>query len=386
MSRAKWLISVLLLMLVVGVGLLATAWFGSLALATAPPTATATAIPAHAEAITRARSLLLPLLQEYPALSVSVAVEGAVVWSEALGWADVAQRRPASADSRFRLYSNSKPFTAVLALRLAARGLLDLDRPIGHVLPALPAPSQQITLRQLLGHLGGVRDYRKGEWMALAETHCIRPGQALDRFVGDRLLAAPGTHFQYASFGYVLASAVIEAATGQDFHTLLKTEVLDRAGMAHSGPETASDPLLVRPYQNALLGRVRPAPRVDNSCKFGAGALTGTSRDLVAFGLAVLDDRLLDAGQRAAMFSASAASAAAQQPYGLGIGLAEDDVLGLVAAHSGGAVGGRSYLLLAPDRGLVVALLGNLEGRSLGAAAWAVAQAFATASAAPAHR
>src|SRR5688572_26279428 len=94
-----------------------------------------------------------------PALSLAVADASGVVWSEALGKADLEFGVPATPDHLFRLGSVSKAVTATVAARLVARGLLDLDAPIAYWLPDLPAHHRATTTRQLLTHRGGVRHY-----------------------------------------------------------------------------------------------------------------------------------------------------------------------------------------------------------------------------------
>ena len=302
------------------------------------------------------------------------------VWSEALGWSDLAAHQAATPATRFRLYSNAKPMTAALALRLAEQQRLELTAPIGQYLPALPPASQAITTHQLLGHLAGIRDYRDGEWMSVSSQDCDSAMQGAQPFMADPLLHAPGSRFAYASFGYVLASAVLEAVSDQSYYSLLQSEILQTAHLSDTSAERPADPAMAVPYAMAMFGRVRPAPVVNNSCKFGAGGLVSTSADLARFGAALLGDQLISAPSRGLMLTASIPSGQQQQPYGLGLGVATDPQLGQIAAHSGGAIGGRSYLLLSLDHTISVAVLGNLDGASLRQVAWDIARVFAEVS------
>ena len=356
--------------------LLVLAGCSSTSLPPTPPSDTAVALTDYAKPIDRSRAALAPVLAEYPGVTVAVAVNGRIVWSEGLGWSDVVERKPATPATRFRVYSDTKPLTAVLALRLAEQGRLDLDAPIGRTLPGLPVATQAITLRQLLAHLGGIRDYGDGEWMDVSQAACTSTAQGLAPFVEDPLLHAPGAHFAYSSFGYVLASAAIEAATRSEYARLLDREVLQPAAMRDTGPEREGMKALATPYDTAVFGRVAVAPQVDNSCKAGAGMLVGTSEDFARFGVALATGNLLDPAARAAMTTASVASLRQERPYGMGIGVGDDPALGPLWMHSGGGMGGRAFLLVAPERGLVVAILGNIEGASLGTSALAIAQAF----------
>ncbi len=126
------------------------------------------------------------------------------------------------------------------------------------------------------------------------------------------------------------------------------------------------------PYESGA----RVAPRADNSCKAGAGGLAGTAEDLARFGLALLDGTLLSAEELVVMTAPVATADGKPNEYGLGIVHTTDPILGKIFIHSGGALGGRSYLLLAPDHKIVVALASNVEGEGLRPQALAIAQAF----------
>jgi CubicO group peptidase (beta-lactamase class C family) len=326
----------------------------------------------HAASITQARSVLDPLLREYPALSVAVAVNGELVFSEGEGWADVEARRQTSSATIFRIYSTSKSITSALAMRLAEEKRVDLDAPIGRYLSDLPAAISPLTLRQLLAHRGGIRHYRDGEWLSVSRKRCAAARDALAPFLNDPLVAEAGTKFTYSSFGYVLASAVLEAAAGRPFYDLLTEKILEPAGMKSTTVEHRADAsALAKPYEKGPTQAVN----ADNSCKFGAGGLVGTSEDLARFGIALSEGRLVSKASLEEM-SAGQPSAPGRPDYGLGFMIEKDPVLGALAIHSGGALGGRSFLLISRDRRIVVALAGNVEGASLQKAAIEIAKGF----------
>jgi CubicO group peptidase (beta-lactamase class C family) len=129
------------------------------------------------------------------------------------------------------------------------------------------------------------------------------------------------------------------------------------------------------PYQK-VEGEFRLAPQADSSCKFGAGGLTSTAVDLARFGIALTEGRLLSPDWLAAMMKGQP-TMPGRPAYGLGVVIEDDEVLGKLASHSGGALGGRSFLLAAPDRRVVVALAANFEGPPLRDASVEIARAFA---------
>src|SRR5271166_3857041 len=121
--------------------------------------------------------------------------------------------------------------TAVGAAFLSDQGRLDLDAPVQKYVPQFPDKEYVITTRELLGHLGGIRTYtREEESKPLCEVyHSV--SESLKRFKDDPLSVPPGTKWLYSTYGYVLASAVIEGASGQDFLTFMHDKVFLPTGM-----------------------------------------------------------------------------------------------------------------------------------------------------------
>ena len=94
-----------------------------------------------------------------PGLSLTVAVDGKIVYSEGFGYADLEERVPAWPTSKFRIGSISKPLTATALVELVEAGKLDLDAPLQKYVPSFPDKGAVITTRMLAGHLAGIRHY-----------------------------------------------------------------------------------------------------------------------------------------------------------------------------------------------------------------------------------
>ena len=172
----------------------------------------------------------------------------------------------------FRVYSVSKPIAAAAAARLAEEGALDLDAAASTYLPELPSQLGQLTARQLIGHLAGVRHYNDGEWLKVSRSACSSPLDGLAPILAGSLIATPGLRYSYSPFGYVLLSAIIEAASDEPFDEAVRGRVLAPAGMTRtvierrgvarelcpwpvSCPTTAG-----RPDRQAVPSVTRPAP------------------------------------------------------------------------------------------------------------------------------
>lgn len=332
----------------------------------------------HQPAIEQARKIVRPLLDRYPGISVAVGVNDSLAWVEAFGYSDATTRTAASPATRFRAYSLAKPLTATAVLRLSREGRVDLDAPISRYVPQLPPPLGRVTVRQLGGHLSGVRDYKANEWLELSKQACATPAEALGAFINDPLERSPGAAVGYSSFNYVLLSALIESASGERYGSYMQKVVLDPSRMTATmlGNVQASASGVSVFYEPAWMGRVRVARAVDNSCKFGAGDLVTTAEDLVRFGNSLLAGRLLDAEGVAGAFARMKTSTSKETDYAFGWGWNSDAAGERYVGHSGGAIGGRSALLLYPDEKVVVAILANIEDERFGEVTSKIARLF----------
>lgn len=322
-----------------------------------------------------------------PALTAAVARPGGLLWSGAYGIANVELGVPATTDHRFRLGSVCKPLTATLAARLVTRGTIDLDAPIATWLPDLPAPHRRTTLRQLLTHRGGVRHYIPRD-LDLREPggpiylRVYPTSQSiLDIFIHDPLVAEPGTKPVYSSFGYTLASLVMEKAANRPFVDMLKSEI--GKGMGFSSL-IEDDPWRVVPkrvsgYLNerdlaTLYGQLpadaRPAltdglaniPQANPAyCWAGAGFLMSTP-DAARFGAAMLDSSkaAISAAERALLFTPQTERTNNIPPLGLAWQIDHDPKGRVRWHHEGATPGGRFALIIYPEQGLAIALASNV--------------------------
>lgn len=179
-----------------------------------------------------------------PGMSFGVA-QGGETWERAFGFADVENATPARADSSYRLASVTKPMTAVAVLQLAEKGKLDLDAEIQTYVTSFPRKPFPVTVRQLLGHLGGISHYRNRD----AEQHYKEHktvSEAIDVFKDFDLVVEPGTKYSYSSYGYVLLGAAIESASGQSYGDYMREHVWQPLAM---NATRLDDPLEIIPHR-----------------------------------------------------------------------------------------------------------------------------------------
>jgi CubicO group peptidase (beta-lactamase class C family) len=318
----------------------------------------------YARAIEQSRALLDEVLHLYPGTSVAVAVGGDVVWSAAFGYADVERHRPASRATQFRIYEAAMPLTAALMARLSDEGRLDLDAPIRRYLPGAIDAATSPTVRQLAAHLSGARDFADDAGMP---GPCASALDAVRRLPRPIFVRPSGLAFQPSRPGYVLLSAVLEAASGRRFADLLSERIASPAGMAST---MSDDPGRFLPgrslfYERGWFGLLSSARPADPTCLFGAGGLLSTTGDLARFGAALLSGETLRRETLRALFAPQRTRAGAETGYGLGWYLERDARGRLYVWHGGRGVGGRSAIVIVPHARLVTVMLSNIDGDRL---------------------
>ncbi|HEX3745358.1 MAG TPA: serine hydrolase [Bryobacteraceae bacterium] len=188
-----------------------------------------------------------------PGAALGITRNGRLVFAHGYGYADVEDHQPAQPDSRFRLASISKPFTAAAVLKLIEQGKLQMSTPAFSVLSDLtPPPSAnvdqriyQVTVQELLAHTGGWDRDIAGDPPFIyldtaAETFMATPPATPDLLIrymmGQPLQYDPGTTYAYSNFGYIVLGAVIERASGMLYADYVTTYILNPAGIGHMQP------------------------------------------------------------------------------------------------------------------------------------------------------
>jgi len=297
-----------------------------------------------------------------PGLSLAVAVDGKIVYSEGFGFADLEERVPVWPTTKFRIGSVSKPLTAIALAQLVEAGKLDLDAPVQSYVRSFPDKGAVITTRMLAGHLGGIRHYQGDEFKI--QQHYANVLDGLKIFENDPLVSPPGTKFNYSSYGYNLLSAVVESASGENFLAYMQKHVFDAMGLVHTTADQNAQIVEQRSrfYEKEKDGTLENAPYVDNSYKWAGGGFLSTSEDLVRFGSILLQPGFLKAESLKLLFTSQKTKSGQVTGYGVGWGIAKSASGKLVYAHSGGSVGGTSQLIVYPETHVVVALITNLSG------------------------
>jgi CubicO group peptidase (beta-lactamase class C family) len=311
-------------------------------------------------------SVLSPFASaQSPGCAVGVTRAGSLVFAKGYGMADLEHDTPITPDTRFYIASISKQFTAMSIVLLALDGKLSLDDSIRKWVPEVPSFGTVITLRQLLTHTSGLRDY----YTLLAVSGWPSDGQLTERqflsLVGRQksLNFAPGDEFLYSNTGYALLSIVVRRASGQSLRNFAAERIFKPLGMTHTefrDDHRALIPQRALGYQPTGSTYRISQPETD---VVGDGGVYSTVEDLGKWGANFDTGRV--GGQRAiAMLQAPGTLNDGQTiPYALAMTIG--DFHGLKTyAHSGAYGGYRSTLLRFPEPDVSVITLCNTSSAS----------------------
>ncbi len=343
--------------------------------------------PQWADAVEQARNIVRAALtdQNLPALSVAVGTSGDIAWAEGFGYADLDTKVTVTPETRFRIGGASNALTSAAVGLLVEEDALNLDDEIQRYVPEFPKKPWPVSLRQLMGHLAGVRNDAGDEEPLLARCELTVDG--LERFADRPLLFEPGTQFRYSTYGWIVVSAAVEAASHERFFTFMRRHVFEPLGMNDTTVDDARDPITNRPtfYYPRFAADTRYGPESaregDYSCFAGAGAFLSTPSDLVRFGLAIHSGTLLQPATVTMLQTPQQLTSGEQTAYGLGWDIENVSLVGqttqTVGHDSEFIIGSTTSLMMFPERGLVVALASNISFADTASVALKIAEAFA---------
>lgn len=235
---------------------------------------------------------------------VLVADHGEVIYQKGFGYANFEWQVPNTTDTKFRIGSVTKPFTAILVLQQVEAGKIKLDAPVSEYLPEYRADTgAKVTIRHLLTHTSGIPTYKAPQ--ILEQTSPIAKPELVKKWCGGDLEFEPGTSWGYNNCGYLLLGLILERSTGKPYTQLLRERILIPAGMNDSGVDTSQLFLSKRAYgyEWSPLAGLRPGPYSEISTALGTGDIYSTAEDMFRFDRALYGDKLLSAKTRELMFT-----------------------------------------------------------------------------------
>jgi CubicO group peptidase (beta-lactamase class C family) len=302
-----------------------------------------------------------------PGCAAGVFQDGAAVFSRGYGFADLTNDVPITPATRFTTGSVSKQFTAASIALLAQSGRISLDDDVRKYVPELPAYQAPVTIRHLVHHTSGVRDF----W-ELVDLGGMRPddGYTVDDMLNlaahqKGLNFAPGSEYRYSNTGYLLLGVVIRRVTGQSLRTFADSAIFRPLGMRET---------LFLDDHNEIVPRravaYSPAPRgfrinVWNNDLVGQGGIVTSLADLQKW-----DENFYDAhvGGRALIDQLQTPGhLTGGGPMTYAFGLTIETYRGMrLVQHTGSTGGYRAALYRFPDAHTSVAMLCNVSTANTG--------------------
>jgi CubicO group peptidase (beta-lactamase class C family) len=284
--------------------------------------------------------------------SVLVAHKGRIVLSKGYGCANYELGVPNSPETRFRLGSVTKQFTAMAILQLEERGKLKVTDTVKSVFPDYPG-GEKITIHNLLTHTSGIPNFTDLPDYLKIQTLPSPVLQTVERFKNLPLDFAPGEKFSYSNSGYILLGAVIEKVTGGTYEEFVRENIFRPLGMEGSGYDHNETILKSRASGYEFPeDRMANASYIDMSIPHAAGALYSTVEDLYKWDRALYTDKLISPASRTRLFTPFKGTYA----YGWSIGsFAGRKTIG----HGGGINGFTTDIIRFPDDDACVIVLNN---------------------------
>ena len=317
---------------------------------------------------------LINLYHEYGKFngSVLVAEEGKIIYQQGVGMANMEWDIENMTDTKHRLGSITKQFTAMLILQLAAEGKLDLQAPISDYLPDYPNGHEpKITTHHLLTHTSGIPNYTAFPGFFKDESRDpYTPEDFVKKFADKDLDFAPGEKFNYSNSGYFLLGVIIEKVSGNTYEDMLQKNIFTPLNMNDSGYDHHGEILKNRATGYEKYGdKYINSNYLDMSIPYAAGSLYSTVEDLYLWDQALYTNKLLSKEYMELYFKPYvSAFGSTSYAYGWAVG---KDVIGnskdsiYTISHGGGINGFNTIISRSPSDKSVVILLNNTGGAPL---------------------
>lgn len=300
-----------------------------------------------------------------PGCVLAVIKDGGFIYTRGYGMADLERGVPITADSIFDIGSTGKQFTATVIAILANQGLLSIDDPIRKYLPEMPAYAEQITIRQLLHHTSGLRDY-----LTLMELR----GMSMENIYAEDLLLdlitrqkglnfKPGSEYLYSNSGYFLLGTIAQRVTRKHITELIREHILHPLGMRQTTFNKDYRPLVKMRAMSYDAGEKEGTfvNALALSGGFGDGAVLTNVGDLLLWDRNFYDNKLNNAQPDLIEQLLQTGKLNNGKSIKYASGLVVDKYNGqIIVKHGGGWAGYRTEMMRFPDHKFTIICIGNL--------------------------
>ena len=298
--------------------------------------------------------------EQIPGMSISVSKKGKLIWSEGLGFSNVENKKRVNpSETQFRIASISKTLTAVALAKLVDDKKLNLDASLYAYVPDFPKKEYDFSIRQIGGHLAGIRHYNGREFLSNKKMTIV---EGLDVFKNSKLLFKPQTKFKYSTYNWNLLSVVIQNASQQDYFKYMNNTVFFPLKMYKTLVEISNvENDSKTNFYMKRKGVIREGPSVNNEYKAAGGGFLSTSEDLVLFGNEFITPEIISENSLKILVTPQKTTEGKNTNYGIGITISKTKNNVVKYSHSGGGVGATTQLLIYPEKEIVISILTNLS-------------------------
>jgi CubicO group peptidase (beta-lactamase class C family) len=288
--------------------------------------------------------------------SVLVAKGGKVLLKKGYGMANVELEVPNAPNTKFRLGSITKQFTATAIMQLASQGKLKPEDPVSKYVDAPPA-WKDITIHHLLTHTSGIPNFTAFSDYQDKQREHITPAQLMARFKDKPLDFTPGSKYNYSNSAYEVLGVIIEKVSGESYEAYVKNHIFNPLDMNDSGYDHDTEILPHRAagYEKGKDGKLHNAAWIDMSIPYSAGSLYSTVEDLYRWDRALYTEKILNAESKQKMFTPFLNN------YGYGF-IIRGSGPDLSISHSGGVNGFATMIQRFPNQDAVIIVLTNGVG------------------------
>ena len=292
---------------------------------------------------------------------VLVARDGKVLLSKGYGLANYENDVPNMPQTKFRLGSVTKQFTATAIMLLQERGKLKVQDPICKYLSECPAAWGEISIQQLLNHTAGVPNFTDFADYASTTAFNAPVEKLIARFRDKPLDFKPGSNFSYSNSGYVLLGAIVEKVSGKTYEDFLHENIFEPLKMANTGYDHHDQVLKNRAAGYIWRGTsLLNSAYIDMNIPYSAGALYSTVEDLYLWDQALYKENFLSRKSLDAMFTPG------QGDYGYGWFITSPPGKGKLIAHGGGIKGFSTTIMRFVENKATIIVLSNFEDTNAG--------------------
>lgn len=293
--------------------------------------------------------------------SVFIAHKGSIILDKGYGYANLEHTVQNTPETKFRIRSITKPFTATLIMQLQEKELLRTTDTLKTYIPDFPH-GDIITIAHLLSHTSGIFNLSNVPGIEVLLKSPATIQEVIATFKDKPLEFQPGKMFKYSNSNFMLLTSIIEQVTGKPYAQVLQENILDPLEMKNSGYYTHSE-ILKNNASGYVLenGTLINAPYFDSCWPLGNGGMYSTTHDLYLFDRALYTDSLLSKKSRENMFAIHAHMPdehAIDYGYGWEIGKVNGKKY---VSHWGIWAGFTSDFLRFPEDDLVIIVLSNFE-------------------------